>query len=474
MTKRKLTKIGFTLFTILVTTSLIFTYFFVSKKMKDMGLKVTLPELINFTIKNRDYLLGKEELLAYEGEKDPELIKEIAQLEKDSTEKYTNFLIVGIDTRGSTSGLQNTDTIIVANYNHESNKLILFSVPRDLYGIITTSSSSSPRYNKINSAYAYGEGRKSGSGMETLRLTVEKTLDIEIQYSVVVNYTAFEEIIDLLGGIEIDVENSFTDYRYPGPNSGFVTVKFTKGVQTMDGKTALQYARSRKSMQAGEGSDFARARRQQKVLEAVATKALNTDMFSSPTSIIKLLDSMSKNIKLSDYTLTDLEAALALTDKLEDVEITNLVLDPSIGNYTVLTTGVGNGYTIGPKKGTRNYSDFHAFIAKSIEYPELYAEPIKVFVYDTGAGATNARELSNELKEQFPFIDVRYWGLLRGLETDGVVIFKYNEVTNDQAFSYVEDFLGDQVSSTRPENLPTLKNEDITILVGKESTSIDE
>lgn len=465
MTKKSLTKVGFFIVTFLISAILIAIYITVSAKMKNMGLKISVPEVIAFTIKNKDFLLGKEqEPNISDDDGIIEKKKEIPQLQKDSTEKFTNFLIVGFDTRGETSGLKNTDSLIVANYNHETNEIILFSIPRDLYGIITIPDSKSTYYNKINSAYVYGEGRQKGLGLKTLELTVEKTLDIEIQYVASVNYEAFKSIIDLLGGIEVDVENSFTDYKYPGPTS-YITVKFEKGLQTMNGETALQYARSRKSMQNGEGSDFARARRQQKVVEAVKNKLAETDMFTNPASIVSLLDTLSKNIQLSDYTVTDLEAVIALKDKIETAPIYNIVLDPSIGNFSILTTGVGTGYTIGPKKGIKNYSDLHLFVDKTMQYPALYSSPIKIFTYDTGLGAEESKAQTNNLKSELPFIDVRYWGLLKDFPTTGIIVFKNNEAVNDKSLSYIQSFFTSS-TTTRPENLPALKNEELSVLFG--------
>lgn len=474
MTKVKLTKIGVLVFSFLITFSLIFLFFFVSNKMKAMGLSVSLPEMVKFTIENRKALIGGEDLQENVPGQEPEVekVKEIPQLKKDSTGKYTNFLIVGFDTRGENSGLRNTDSIIVANYNHETNHIVLISIPRDVYGVITIPNSSSVYYNKINAAYSYGENRQAGLGMETLKLTVEKTIGQEIQYTVSINYVAFEEIINLLGGVEVNVENSFVDYHYPGPTS-YITVRFDQGLQTMDGEKALQYARSRKSMQNGEGSDFARARRQQRLIEAVKNKALQTDLFNSPTKIVSLLDTLSKNIWLSDYTLDDLEAALALKDKIATAEVSNFVLDPTIGNYSILTTGVGTGYTIGPKKGTKNYSDVHAFVAKAIQYPELYSNPPKIFTYDTGIGVTEAKATTERLKAEFPFIDIRYWGLLH-VNTDGIVTFRNIEDYNENAFNYVAKFLGEDVGTVRPEGLPALRGEHIVVLVGKKAEVVQE
>ena len=179
-------------------------------------------------------------------EKEPELAK-------DSSGKYTNILIVGVDTRDK-EALLNTDTLILASYNYETKDIVMISTPRDFMAEINDSN----RFNKINSVYLYAENKTKGSGMMALRKTIEEVTGTEIQYHAMVDFKAFEKIIDAVGGVDINVENSFTDYDYPDGYSK--TISFKAGPQTMDGKTALEYARSRKSNDNNEGGDYARAK----------------------------------------------------------------------------------------------------------------------------------------------------------------------------------------------------------------------
>jgi hypothetical protein len=99
-----------------------------------------------------------------------------------------------------------------------------------------------------------------------------------------------------MGGIEIYVERSFVDYHYPAPNYKYQTVSFEKGWQKMDGETALKFVRSRYGT-SGEGSDFARSKRQQKVLLAVKDKIFSFHTLSRPNLIINLLEDMGNSLK---------------------------------------------------------------------------------------------------------------------------------------------------------------------------------
>lgn len=198
----------------------------------------------------------------------------------DSLTTYNNsvtILILGI-AGGNHEGTDLSDSMIVVTYNLKSNKLLNISLPRDIW--------SSTLQDKINTAYAYGEIKQKGGGLKLAKAEVAAIIGHPIQYSTVINFSQFEQLIDFLGGIEVDVENSFIDNKYPvkgledddcggDPQRScrYQTIEFKKGVTKIDGKTALIYVRSRNS-QGLEGNDFARNRRQQKVIDSVKTKII--------------------------------------------------------------------------------------------------------------------------------------------------------------------------------------------------------
>lgn len=198
---------------------------------------------------------------------------------KDSVKTYNdqvNIVMLGIS-GGDHDGPNLSDSNIVINYNFKTNKLTTISIPRDLW--------SSTLEDKINSAYAYGEAKKPNSGGFILsKAEIEAVVGLPIQYAGVIDFDQFKELVDFLGGIEVEVENSFIDNKFPlvGKENDeckgdetfacrYETISFTKGQTTMDGKTALKFVRSRNA-EGDEGTDFAREKRQQKVIEAVKNK----------------------------------------------------------------------------------------------------------------------------------------------------------------------------------------------------------
>lgn len=190
-------------------------------------------------------------------------------------DNQANILILGIPGDGY-EGPNLSDTIIVANYNFKTNQLSTISIPRDIW--------SETLKDKINSAYAYGEAKQKGAGLILAKAEAAAVVGMPIQYGIVADFDQFKKLIDFLDGIDVSVENSFTDPKFPikGKEADqcdddseykcrYKTVSFKKGLTHMDGGTALIYVRSRHA-EGGEGGDFAREKRQQQMIEAVKNK----------------------------------------------------------------------------------------------------------------------------------------------------------------------------------------------------------
>ncbi|MCD6471191.1 LCP family protein [bacterium] len=198
-----------------------------------------------------------------------------------------NILLLGIGGKAH-PGPYLTDTIILVSIKPSEQKIALLSIPRDLYVPIRNYS-----WRKVNEAYLLGLSRDEGGELPTK--TIENILDLSIPYWVVIDFSAFEELIDFLGGIDVYVERSFVDNQFPTVDFKYRVVSFEKGWQKMDGKTALDYARSRHGNN-NEGTDFARARRQQKVILAIMKKIKQEDILEQPRKIFKIYNIFSKKI----------------------------------------------------------------------------------------------------------------------------------------------------------------------------------
>ena len=389
------------------------------------------------------------------------------ELKKDSSGRFTSVLLVGLDTRES-GGLLNTDTIILASYDYENDNIILISIPRDFHVEVAEDVK---WFARINSIYNSAEQKKEDSGMKELVKTVERVTGKEIQYHAIVDFNAFVQVIDAVEGVDINVENSFTDYMYP-KGLGYQTVSFKAGPQNMDGETALIFSRSRHSPHNNEGTDFARARRQQRVIIALKDKLLSSESFMNPKTLMNILASISGNLRISDFTVSDIEATFKLATKYEEKggKTYSFVLDPSVGSEQLVERKnlESGAYAIGPKLGLGEYDDIKDFLKMVDDNSQLYSENARILVYDTGIGFQNAREKTEELKEQFPYLNIIFSGTLFN-DKEERVIYQNNEEENE--FSFTVKLLSkalDTMKTEKPEFITTnLNGEDVTILLGK-------
>jgi LCP family protein required for cell wall assembly len=236
----------------------------------------------------------------------------------------TNFLLLGKD--ANDGGSSRTDTIMVASYFYETGKITTMNIPRDLLVYDGFGS------YKINGMYTFAEQRNEGSGEQFLTDFLSKELDLPIHYWMSVDFNSVEQIVDTLGGIEVQVDNAFTDYQYPNKNFGYMSPAptFKEGLQTMDGETALIYARSRKADNPEEAGDFARSRRQSIIMEAILNKLKSKGVLGNAKSIGSFYDIVDQyvrsNLKLSEIV----SLGQALKDN-ENQEFNRLILEDGDG-----------------------------------------------------------------------------------------------------------------------------------------------
>ena len=292
-----------------------------------------------------------------------------------STDGKTNFLILGIDKRNDVpytyigpAGKQEhngflSDTVIVASVDLDTKKTSLVSIPRDTWVAIPAWSGFPASEGKINSAYSLGDTYGyPGGGLSLAEKVVTKHIGTPIHYGIRIDFKGFRKAIDTLGGVDIMVDTAFDDYLYPleGKENAscfdnyyscrYEHIHFDKGVTHMDGTTALKYARSRSGTN-GEGSDFARAHRQQKVIQAFFKKALSAKNLLDPFKLNNLFHDFGETIE-TDFDLASAPPLVNLAKQVEFNNLKTMVLDPSSGlMYTPDSNLYGGAYVIIPKNG---------------------------------------------------------------------------------------------------------------------------
>lgn len=310
-----------------------------------------------------------------------------------------NILLLGTGGAGH-EGPDLTDTMILASIDKDGDDTVLISIPRDLWAPQLTA--------KINSAYAYGQ-EKDERGLEQASETVSGLFNLPIHYALRVDFDGFTKAVDLVDGLDINVQMPFVDARYPiarrqddlcgftieaqeidgiaqevvkdatgsaiplasitDENNPFTcryeTITFKKGHTLMDGETALKFVRSRYGTN-DEGSDFARSARQQKVILAFREKVFSLGTFFDPPRAFDLIKTFDQSID-TDVENDEITLFIKLAQKIDPAKLRRVVLD-SDRPESVLTVGDpqahGGQFVLVPKGG--NWHDLAEYVQGEI------------------------------------------------------------------------------------------------------------
>ncbi|MEK7473920.1 MAG: LCP family protein [Patescibacteria group bacterium] len=278
----------------------------------------------------------------------------VAGVKRD--ENRMNILLLGIGGAGHDGSLL-TDTIIFISIDLKEKRVGMISIPRD-----TAWRRPDGIYEKINAVHAWEEQANPGKGAVGTAEKFSEAFDVHIDHVIRIDFRGFTAFVDALGGIDINVERSFTDAEYPTPDDLWQTVSFKKGEQRMDGSRTLIYVRSRHGNN-GEGGDFARAKRQQLVLMAIRERLLSLDTLTDPSKLANLYSAVTRHVQ-SDLSPWD---AFRLAPMLEDFsrdKIVNRVLMDAPDGELVATNLNGN-FLLFPKGG--DWSRIKALIADPLK-----------------------------------------------------------------------------------------------------------
>lgn len=235
-----------------------------------------------------------------------------------------------------------TDTIIVVSIKPKTGETALISIPRDLYVEL-------PKWGskKINSAYALEEEVSRGGGAEFTSKVIQGIFGVPIHYYIVVNFDGFRDLVNAVGGIRVYVDRAFTDQGFPTPNFKTRLVSFEAGWQVMTGERALQFARSRHGSN-GESTDFARARRQQKIILAIKDKILTKDILLNPPRLIEVTRELEKFVE-TDVGLSNLWHLIKFISNFQSADTKMIVLSDAPDNVLEAKVNEDGAYILVPK-----------------------------------------------------------------------------------------------------------------------------
>ncbi|MEX2054768.1 MAG: LCP family protein [Candidatus Andersenbacteria bacterium] len=271
------------------------------------------------------------------------------------TEDRINVLFIAIGGEGH-SGQNLADTVMVASFRPSDKAVGLMSIPRDLYVQVPDEE----YYTKINAVHAYGESQKKGGGPLLLKKKVEDITGMPIQYYARIDFTAFKQIVDAVGGINITIENSFFDYWHK--------ISFPASTEKMNGERALAYVRAR-YIEGPEGGDFKRAARQQQVLLALREKVFSVNTAFDFAAVNSILNSLSDNIR-TDMELWEMKRFYELARDIDQAKVNSVVLTTGPKGALVGSTEVLSGVPASIlKPRTGDYSEIHSLMQNIFVMP---------------------------------------------------------------------------------------------------------
>ena len=253
-------------------------------------------------------------------------------------QETVNFLLIGSDKRPGSSF--RTDTMVVVILRPNEGQVSLISIPRDLWVYIPDWQN-----QRINTAYQHGIAvGYPGGGPGLLKDTIQYNLGIRIDHTAMVDFDGFRKIVDTLGGVDIPVSCPYTDWHLIDPSynpeveSNWSLYTVGPGLIHMDGDLALWYARSRQ-----KSSDFDRGRRQQEVLRAIFTQALQAGTLSR---IPELYNDFKDSVE-TDLSLADLLQLSLYAPKMTNADIRSYYIRPPIVNSWITE---GGAYVLSPNQ----------------------------------------------------------------------------------------------------------------------------
>lgn len=308
------------------------------------------------------------------------------EIELKKTDDRVNVLFLGIG-GGKHDGPLLTDTIIYASIDPKNSKLTLVSLPRDLW--------IPELYAKINTAYSSGEAKRKGGGLVLTKSVVEKVIGQRVDYVLRIDFNGFTRAVDTIGGIDVAVENSFIDFEYPitGKETDtcgfigeefekratdsaileafpcrFMRISFEKGIQHMNGEKALQFVRSRHGT-GGEGTDFARARRQEKVIDAFKNKIFSLGTLLNPQRLVLLYEVVKGSID-TDIKQDEYDDFIRLAERIQGANTNSVVFyytDPGETEQGIVINPAPsdeykNMWVIIPRAGNGNFQEIHGYV----------------------------------------------------------------------------------------------------------------
>jgi LCP family protein required for cell wall assembly len=352
-----------------------------------------------------------------------------------------------------------TDSIMAVTIDPASDRVSLVSIPRDLVVRMNLQNPSSRTWtNKINAAYEVPytniiccvSPQYSNGGLAAEH-EVGKVTGLTFDKYIAVDFVAFRDMVNALGGVDVCLTTNLDDYEYPDYHNGYIRggIHYKAGCQHLNGEQALQVARSRHAQEPQQSSDFGRAKRQQDIMEAIKKKATTVNGFSKAP---QLLEALQKNIH-TDMSISDMKAVFDWGRNLPDTSIIRAALTaPSGAAEGNLLDAYDCG--MGPAVSQlcaddQSYNMIHRYISSLFIDPKTLAEKAPV---QFANGATNLQGLDSRVTSMFDPTGLQLADPVAHRASPQTVILDYSGGKFPLTAAWLQSFFGGTVVPATPTN----------------------
>jgi LCP family protein required for cell wall assembly len=375
--------------------------------------------------------------------------------------QQVNILLLGM------GGEQNdapylTDSIMAVTIDPTTDRVMLASIPRDLVVHMNLQTPSSTTWtNKINAAYEVPytsiiccvdpqyTGRDGGG--RAAEHEVGKVTGLTFDRYIAVDFVAFRDMVNALGGVDVCLSTNLDDNEYPDYSNGYIRggIHYKAGCQHLNGEQALQVARSRHAVEPQQSSDFGRAHRQQDIMQAIKKKATTVNGFSKAP---QLLDALQKNIH-TDMTLSDMKAVYDWGKNLPDSSILRIALTaPSaVGDGNLLDSyNCGMGPNVSQLcPDDQSYNMIHKYLASIFIDPKTLGEKAPV---QFANGASNFAGLDSRVTTMLDPTGLQLADPVGHRASAQTVILDYSGGQFPLTTKWLQNYFGATVVAATPTN----------------------
>jgi LCP family protein required for cell wall assembly len=355
-----------------------------------------------------------------------------------------------------------TDSIMAVTIDPASNRVMLASIPRDLTVRMNLQNPPTRIYTqKINAAYEIpyvpiiccvaSQYTGPDGGGHAAEHEVGKVTGITFDRYIAVDFVAFRDMVNALGGVDVCLTTNLDDTSYPDYSNGYKPIHFKAGCQHLNGEQALEIARSRHAVQPEQSSDFGRARRQQDIMEAIKKKATTVNGFAKAP---QLLDALQKNIH-TDMSISDMKAIYDWGKNLPDTSIIRVALTAPSGaaagnllDYGDCGLGPGTSQLCADDP---SFAMIHQYLASIFVDPKTVAEKAPVQVVN---GALSYPGLDGRVTSMLDPTGLQLADPVAHRGTAQTVILDYSGGRFPLTAKWLQGFFGGTVVAATPTSPP--------------------